>query len=73
MTDYWERPIGNGAVFATKSELNTSIAKCVKKTGDTMTGTLNMTGSKISSISAPAVSGGAANKQYVDNQVGNYV
>jgi hypothetical protein len=73
MADYWGRPIGNGAVFATKSELNTSIAKCVKKTGDTMTGTLNMTGSKISSISAPAVSGDAANKQYVDNQIGNYV
>jgi hypothetical protein len=43
MADYWGRPIGNGAVFATKSELNTSIAKCVKKTGDTMTGALNMT------------------------------
>jgi hypothetical protein len=73
MADYWGRPIGNGAMYVTKSELNTLIAKCVKKTGDTMTGTLNMTGSKISSVSAPAASGDAANKQYVDNQVGNYV
>jgi hypothetical protein len=69
MADYWGRPIGNGAVYVTKSELNTSIAKCVKKTGDTMTGTLNMTGSKIGSVSAPAASGDVVNKQYVEGQV----
>jgi hypothetical protein len=73
MTDYWGRPIGNGAVFATKSEINTLIAKCVKKTGDTMTGALNMTSNKITSLGTPTVTGDAANKQYVDNQIGNYV
>jgi hypothetical protein len=59
MTDYWGRPIGNGAVFATKSELNASIAKCVKKTGDTMTGALNMTSNKITSLGIPTVTGDA--------------
>jgi hypothetical protein len=73
MADYWGRPIGNGAVFATKSELNTSIAKCVKKTGDTMTGALNMTSNKITSLATPTVTGDSATKGYVDNQVGNYV
>lgn len=69
MVDYWGRPIGNGTMYVTKSELNNLTANCVKKTGDTMTGTLNMTGSKIGSVSAPAASGDAANKQYVEGQV----
>jgi hypothetical protein len=73
MADYWGRPVGNGAVFATKSELNTSIAKCVKKTGDTMTGALNMTSNKITSLGTPTVTGDSATKGYVDNQIGNYV
>jgi hypothetical protein len=60
MADYWGRPIGNGAVFATKSEINTLIAKCVKKTGDTMTGALNMTSNKITSLGTPTVTGDAA-------------
>jgi hypothetical protein len=60
-------------VFATKSEINTLIVKCVKKTGDTMTGALNMTNNKITSLGTPTVTGDAANKQYVDNQIGNYV
>jgi hypothetical protein len=68
MADYWGRPHGNGAVFATKSELNTSIAKCVKKTGDTMTGALNMSKNKITSLGTPTASGDAATKGYTDNK-----
>jgi hypothetical protein len=56
-----------------RSELNISIAKCVKKTGDTMTGALNMTSNKITSLGTPTVTGDSATKGYVDNQIGNYV
>lgn len=40
----------------------------VKKSGDTMTGTLDMSGNSIDNVLAPSNDGQAANKKYVDTQ-----
>lgn len=48
-------------------------SRSVKKSGDTMTGDLNMGNHKVTSSSTPSVNIDLTNKQYVDNQVKNKV
>ena len=40
----------------------------VKKTGDTMTGVLNMSNNKVTSVADPTANGDAVNKKYVDDK-----
>lgn len=44
----------------------------VRKTGDSMTGQLNMTGNRISNVLSPTDNNDAANKIYVDTQIERY-
>jgi len=57
--------IGDDANFATN--LATSVGEKVAKSGDTMSGDLNMGSNKVTSLAAPTANGDAANKLYVDN------
>jgi hypothetical protein len=48
--------------------VSTSLAAKVHKTGDSMTGALNMTSNKITSLGTPTLNSDASNKSYVDQQ-----
>lgn len=53
--------------------LTTSISNKVAKSGDTMSGALNMGTNKITNLAAPTTSADAANKAYTDGTIDNYI
>lgn len=58
------------AASATASQAQTTANGALQRSGGTMTGDINMGGRAITNVAAPVSSGDAANKVYVDQQVG---
>ena len=59
--------------YVTNDQLTTKLNNYLPLNGGTMTGNINMNRKRLNNVPTPTSSLQAANKQYVDNQLSNYV